>query len=108
MDIEQRFEKLERQNRRLRLAFIGLVALAAVAVVMGQVASKPASQETQEKVQDEIRARGFVLVDGDGEVRGRMTVDKGRPSLELYDKQGQSRIVLLVSGRGLAMVRRRR
>ena len=69
MNVEQRVEKLEHQNRRLRLAFIGFLALAAVAVVMGQVASKPASQETQGKVPDVITAKAFRLVDDEGRAR---------------------------------------
>ncbi len=102
MDIEQRFEKLERQNRHLRLALIGLVGLAVVAVVMGQVTSKPAGQEAQEKVPDVIKAKAFVMVDESGVVRGRMSVVEDAAFLDLYNGSGQRRVRLMATPRILA------
>lgn len=64
MSLEQRIEALERANRRLRAAVIGL-ALAAVAGI-GLGAAQEATQPGQDATQDLLRARTLEIVGPDG------------------------------------------
>jgi hypothetical protein len=76
----ERLEKLERQNRRFKLAgVVALIALGAL-VLMGQ--TQPEGRT--------IRAGEFDLVDASGRVRAKLGLDdKGKsPALDLYDAHG--------------------
>jgi hypothetical protein len=90
--IEERLEKLERQNRRMKLAGLGAVVIAGAFVLMGQ-ASGP-------RTLPEVRAKSFVLVDANGETRARlyMSAPPERPELDLLDAKGNPRVVLDASG----------
>jgi hypothetical protein len=60
MTIEQRIEKLERQNRHLKWAIGGLVGLGFAGVLMGAAAVE------KEQIAGLIRARGLEIVTADG------------------------------------------
>jgi hypothetical protein len=78
-----RLEKLERENRFLkRLGLIVLLAVGAV-VAMAQVPAKRT-----------VIADEFVLKDSAGKVRARLQMDRGAPSLLLYDASGAGRAEL--------------
>ena len=64
MNLEQRVERLERQNSRLRWGLAGLVLMAAAAFIIGQAARDP--------VPDVIRAKAFHIVDKDGRALVKM------------------------------------
>ncbi len=83
MNLEQR---LERQNRRLKMA--GLIALLAVlsVVLMGQA----------ETVPDVIKAKRFIVVDDDGNERVLLGSTIRGYGLELFDYEGRIRMELLV------------
>jgi len=83
--VTERLDRLERQNRRLRL---GLIAIALGSGAVFLTAAMPSTMET-------VTAQKFVLVDGSGNQRAILAVDKdGQSSLALYDASGQRRLVL--------------
>jgi hypothetical protein len=85
--LADRVRKLERQNRRWKLASFLLLFVVASALATGLVA--------QEKIEPPlmraktVEAQSFVLKDTDGTVRARMSMNEGRPSFELYDQTGK-------------------
>lgn len=94
--ILQRLEKLERQNRRMKLAGLGAIVIAGAFFLMGQ-ASGP-------RTQDEVRARSFVVVDAQGKPRATLNMYIGQPRLALTDANGITRASVAVSSRGPAVL----
>ncbi len=89
----RRLDRLERQNRRFKLAgslmLIGFAAL----VLMGQ--AKPSN------VAKVIEAEKFILRNTDGKTRGVLLIsDDGNPALALFDKNGKMRVRLDASKLG--------
>ncbi|MFQ5848888.1 MAG: hypothetical protein ACE5IQ_14595 [Candidatus Methylomirabilales bacterium] len=82
--MEERLNRLERENRRLKK--LGSVALAVIAatVLMGYVVG--------EKV---VEAERFVLLDPNGQPRAVLAVAKGGAGLYLYDSKGKLRAGLV-------------
>ncbi len=78
MTLEKRMERLERQNRRLKRAVIGMVAAGLSLLVMGQTLPP--------KVHDVVRAKKFEVVR-----------DDGRKMIEFYS--GPNFGVLTVNGK---------
>lgn len=62
MSLTERLERVERDNRRLKLAGIGVVGLMAVVCLLGAKADEVR----------EIKARRFVIVDGLGNEKGAL------------------------------------
>lgn len=92
--LTQRLDRLERENRRLKL--LGALALLGVAalILMGQTA--PTS------VANTLEAERFVLRDGAGHVRGTFGLRAdGTAALALTDDTQQDRVVLSVTAPGL-------
>ena len=77
-DLAGRVARLERQNRRQRLA---LVAIPLVALLLGA-----AAQQVNEWKGKSVTTEKLILVDGDGKERGAWYVHKGEPVLEFYNK----------------------
>lgn len=90
--IEQRLEKLERQNRRMKLAGIGALVIAGAFLLTGQ-ASGP-------RILPEVRANSFVLVDAQGKPRATLGMYADQPRLALSDTNGTVRAALAVSSGG--------
>jgi hypothetical protein len=89
-DVQERLEKLERQNRRLKCGgAVALIALGAL-VLMGQTASKSHT----------IRAEEFQLVDSHDKLMGRMRVDGKNPELELFNQNGAPTVALYAYDNG--------
>jgi hypothetical protein len=82
-----RVQKMERENRVLKLG--GLVVLLAVAAViaMGQAATKRT-----------IVADEFILKDSAGNKRATLGLDRGEPALTLFDATGHDRAWLGTEG----------
>src|SRR4051812_30269298 len=74
MNIEERLTRLERENRRLKVAALVLVAVIASAFLMGQ--ARPPS---------ELVAQRFTLVNGDGVRIGELKDVDGLPYFILYE-----------------------
>ena len=89
--IEERLGKLERQNRRMKLAGLGAVVIAGAFALMGQAGRVHPST---------ITATGFVLVDAQGRERAKLEMYKGVPMLILYDAKGKPRAGLGVFSDG--------
>jgi hypothetical protein len=82
-----RLDRVERENRRLKLAgLVMLIGLAAV-VLMGQV--------TPPKVTKVVEAEKFVLLDMNGKVRAELNMwPDGSPVLKLYSEDKKPRVAL--------------
>jgi hypothetical protein len=86
MTIEERLERIERQNVYLRVG-LGLVLLAGVALlVMGQAAPSGTV--------DEVRARRFALVDENGTERASLQAGKDDLLFLITDALGHHRVLL--------------
>jgi len=91
--ILQRLEKLERQNRRMKLAGLGALIIAGAILLMGQTSGPRALSE--------VKANSFLLVDGSGRTRAVLhMMEHGGPGLALYDENGKARAVLGVVSDG--------
>ena len=76
--LEQRVEKLERENRRMKKT--GLVAIV-VALVLTAGAANNTKQDAD--IFDVVRAREFCLYDSDDKMRGFWAMEKDGPRLVL-------------------------
>ena len=86
-ELVERVRKLERQNRRWKLAVLLLLF-----VVVSSLATSLVAQERIEPPLMRARtveAQSFLLKDADGNIRGRMNLREDRPTFELYDKSGK-------------------
>ena len=81
MDLEARIARLERQNKRLGRLATGLLAVVGVGLLTGGV------DRADVPVQDEVRARKFVVVDRDN----RVTAEFNDAELRFNDRNGQLR-----------------
>ena len=76
-DIEARLQKLERVNRRMMRAGIGVLLLAGGAILLGQAAP--------DRITDEVRTRRLVVVDATGRVCADLGIGTVGPRLALRD-----------------------
>ncbi|HYB71597.1 MAG TPA: hypothetical protein VEH80_13040, partial [Candidatus Bathyarchaeia archaeon] len=93
-ELTRRLERLERENRRLKL--LGLLAAVGLAslTVMGQTAPT--------QVANAVEAERFVLRDAGGHVRGTLGLrPDGAAALTLADDTQQDRAILSVTPQGL-------
>ena len=81
MDIEKRFESLEKKLRLHRRLGLAAACLIAVAIVIGAAGPVP-------KV---IEAEKFILKDASGKMRGEWEIYKNGPRFALYDKNAKLR-----------------
>ncbi|SRR5258708_641634 len=77
LDIHARLEKLERENRQMKRLGIVLAVLASTFFISGQA-----------HINKTIDANEFVLKDGNGKVRARLSMQTDKPSLFFYDDKG--------------------
>ena len=86
--VVRRLEKVERQNRRLKVAGAAALILLSAASVMGQ--AMPDRQT--------IEARSLMLLGADGKARVRLEVTEEGPSLSLLDAHQTQRVELSAQG----------
>jgi hypothetical protein len=98
--LEIRIERLEKQNRRLKLgALTVLIALISVSL-LGQTkqtkktAPKSAAAPGAPVTPDQIEARSFVLKDSNGKVRAELSMTGTGPGLKLRDEAGTALVTL--------------
>jgi len=77
MTVEERIERLERNNRRL---LAGLVAVILLGIGVAAIPNPGGD------VVDEVRARKFTLVDVNGKERAMLDMTEDGPVLRLYDE----------------------
>jgi|SRR5208282_967076 len=83
---DKRLGRLERAVRRQRILITGILAVAALSVLLG--ATNP---------NKEVTAQRFVVKDGQGHVRAALSMGPaGGPSLSLYDQAGRMQADLSV------------
>ena len=93
MTVEQRLERLERQNRWLKRIATVCVAVVAVVFLLRQGKDKPRV----------VEAEAFVLRDSEGKQRAVLSMEKpNTPSLVLLDQNGTKRVYLLAEQGGRA------
>lgn len=110
MDLQDRVERLERQNRRMGVT--GIVAILVLAATfLPLYMSEPGLKQRMRSVESRvyslgnpvaeyrtIRAKEFVVVDTNGAERAKLTRDyDGLPGLFLYDEDGSERASLRVT-----------
>ncbi len=88
-DLAQRVEKLEKANRRLKLA--GALALALVACLLLLGAASPKRT---------VEAEEFNLRDANGKVRALLAMAAKRPMFVLSDANGKMRATLAITADG--------
>jgi hypothetical protein len=87
--LQSRLRQLEVRQRRLQAALgSGVVVLAAI--LFGQCASRT----------DTVRARSFVVVDGEGRTRATLAVEEDSTRLRLFDEKGTRRASLALTKEG--------
>lgn len=87
MDLQQRVERLERENRILKRAALSGVGLALLAALLGQAAPPQAAAVTTRKL---------AIVDEQGHERAVLGMVEGGPQLSLLDSKGRSVVQLEV------------
>ncbi len=87
-----RIERLEQENRRLKLGGLAILALIGAAVLMGQ-AKSPA-------VLEEVRTRNLVVVNAAGEERAALDATEDGMELSLRDETGKDRVAVMASKSG--------
>ena len=86
-EVEMRLERLERQNRKLRLILILTMMAVTAAATMGQTQLK--------EIPKVLEAESFVLRGPDGSEQGKMgTSPEGHPYLVLLERSGRPRVAL--------------
>jgi len=91
MTTEERFEKLEQQNRKLKKYVAGIAALALVATVAGTVGVVKAGTNKFDKiVANEIQAKVIrVRVPDSKYMFMKLYVNRAGPKIRSYDYQGR-------------------
>ena len=86
-DVIKRMDRLERENRNLKMTVMLVSAVMAGALLMGQALPR--------KIPKVLEAENFVLKGPNGTERGRLgTSDKGHPYLVLLEPNGRPRVAL--------------
>ena len=101
MELQERVERLERENSRLKLIGVGVLILMTVALVwqLGINHAQPVyAQEPKVAKYERIQARRFELVSEDGTPRGALVASVGGAYLSMTDKNSKSGIVLGAGG----------
>jgi len=84
-NINNRLEKLERQNRLFKRISVLFLIVACTMFLMGQKSDQPRT----------VEAERFILLDSKGKVRTELSVDDfGKPHLIVYDKEDRQRLRL--------------
>jgi len=87
-----RLERLERENRRLKVGGVAVVSVVGALFLMGQAVVP--------NISDEVRTRTLVIVDDEGRKRAVLSSDKDGVTLSLADEAGTWRVVLGTSEEG--------
>lgn len=82
-ELVQRLERLERGNRRWKLAVLALLMGCMVLLFAGFDYPQPNVVKARS-----VEAQTFVLRDADGQIRARMAIGEDGPRLSFYDEQG--------------------
>jgi hypothetical protein len=90
--IEERLERLEKQNRWLKVLLLAVIVLAGGGVMLSVVSGVRAQAPQWRRT---VEAEKFVLRDSNGKTRAtlRVVLPDG-PRLDLYDANGKPRVVL--------------
>jgi hypothetical protein len=89
-DLQDRFLRLEKQNRRFKQLVVVVLAIATVIVVMGQAPAKKT-----------VEANEFLLRDSNGKVRARLSMDGDVAQMVFLDAKGTKNLELTGAVAGL-------
>ena len=97
MNIEERLEVLERElavsRRGTRRMWVTLGLAGAVCAIVWSLTAVTGCIQTQ-GVGNTIRANAFIVEDGNGKARAKMSITTDGPGLALYDENGTTRALL--------------
>jgi hypothetical protein len=93
--LERRIEKVERENRRLKIAALIAVLCLGGALSLGAAANPPQQQK--------LEAETIVLRDAEGKTRIVLGVDKEGPGIAFLDAKGKLRMNLGLAKEGPAL-----
>lgn len=93
--LADRLDRLEKQNRKLRMAIFAALITVVSAGLVGFTA-------VQEQL---LWARQFVLVDANETKRAELIIDEGAPVLRFYDAEGKARTEVGLTENGFGKVR---
>ena len=82
-ELIQRMERLERGNRRWKLAALVLLLGCLVLLLAGFDYPQPNLVKARS-----VEAQSFVLRDADGQIRARMAISESGPRLSFFDEHG--------------------
>ncbi len=88
-DLAQRVEKLEKANRRLKLAGVLALTLVGCLLLLGVASPKRT-----------VEAERFILLDANGKPRVRLRMRAEGPELGLYDANRKTRVALGMTPNG--------
>ena len=91
MNTDQRLQRLESQNAKMKAAVAGMAVVLAVVLLVGA-----GQEKDQPKVLEEVRAKRFVLVDKQGKRRGMMSCDQSGVRLGLMYSNGREALRITV------------
>ena len=109
MTVEQRLEKLEqelsRANRRNRRLLGGIILCLGIGFVVWTFRPGVATAQQTGAAIDEVRAKRFIVVDEEGDIRGIFGTNDGgdKTAILLYDEEDRLRIGLHSGGQGAAL-----
>lgn len=81
--MEDRIRVLEKQNRWLKLCFVGILSFMFMLTAMGAGAGTAKKKVVDQEAQDEVRAKRIVIVDDDGVERIIMEVAEKKMNTEI-------------------------
>lgn len=90
--LTERLDRLERQNRKLRLGLLGTAVTAALCLLVGAV-----STEIGDGTFKTVEAQKLAIVDGDGKERLVLELDAGEPALTMLNHAGMQQVYLGIS-----------
>jgi len=104
-ELSRRLEKLELQNRRFKKLFLLLLMAAGAVLLMGQAPQSPVQRGSIEErtvsSDGKLRAEAFILIDDKGKERASLVTDgTGAVFLVMFDKDGKPRADMQVSAYG--------
>jgi hypothetical protein len=101
LSLARRIERLETHNRRMRKLLLLVVVTVCGMFLMGQVRVPPTRVESGAPADGKVRAEAFILTDAKGNERASLVTDgTGSVFLVMFDKDGKARADMQVNSYG--------
>ena len=108
-EIGERFEKIEKEmaNAKRSNQIMMVVVLLFILLTLGATAANIGTLRISRTISTEngnIKAKGFTVVDDNGQYRASLSALLGGPTLRLYNENGETRIAIGVIKEGAVFV----